>query len=169
MSTETKRSMQTTKSSGRISGIALILIGLLILAAQLFELPSFGQLFLPGLGLIFLLWGIFSRSGGLLIPGGVLTGIGVGVYLMDVLPVAESQDAGVFLLSFGGGFALITLLSAVFTPDKHWWALIPGAILAAIGGALLIGGTALQVLEVLGTYWPVILILVGIYILLRRR
>ena len=164
MSTETH-----THTPSRSGGIALILIGLLILAAQLFDLPSMGQLFLPALGLIFIVWGIFSRSGGLLIPGGILTGIGTGVYLMQTLPLQDAGHAGVFMLSFGGGFALISLLSAVFTPDKHWWALIPGSIMAAIGAALLIGGTALQVLEVLGTYWPVVLILVGAYLLLKRR
>jgi hypothetical protein len=165
MSTETS----STSSSARNSGIALILIGLLILAAQLFDLPSMGQLFLPALGMVFLVWGLLSRSGGLLIPGGVLTGIGVGVYLMDVLPLTDTAQPGVFMLSFGGGFALISLLSALFTPDKHWWALIPGAIMALIGGALLIGGTALTVLEIVGTYWPVVLIVLGAYILLKRR
>ena len=158
-----------TRTPSRSGGIALILIGLLILAAQVFDLPAMGQLFLPALGLIFIVWGIASRSGGLLIPGGILTGIGTGVYLMQVLPLQGAGHAGVFMLSFGGGFSLISLLSAVFTPDKHWWALIPGAILAAIGAALLIGGTALQVLEVLGTYWPVVPILVGAYLLLKRR
>jgi hypothetical protein len=119
--------------------------------------------------LLFLVWGIVTRTSGLLVPGGILTGIGTGVYLMNALPLEGDAEPGVFLLSFGGGFALITLLSAIFTEEIHWWALIPGGILATIGGALYAGGIAQDVLEIIGRFWPVALILVGIYILFRRR
>lgn len=157
------------RSNRWVSGIALILLGLVFLAGQFFDLPDFGQLFLPALGLVFLVWGIVTRTGGLLIPGGILTGIGTGIYLMSALPLEGAAHAGVFLLSFGGGFALITLLSLLFTPDKHWWALWPGGTLALIGTAMLVGGAALDALEFAGTYWPVLLIAVGGYLLLKRR
>lgn len=158
----------STEKSGRgrwVTGAVLILLGVLSLAGQFWELPSLGTLFLPALGLIFLLWGMFTRSGGLLIPGGILAGIGVGVYLMDSLPLEGDAEPGVFLLTFGAGFALITLLSLLFTEDKHWWALIPGGILAIIGGVLFIGGAAVEMLK----FWPVILIVIGVYVILKRK
>jgi hypothetical protein len=165
-----KNEISTHARRNRIlSGLVLILLGGLFLVNQYVEIPSAGNLFLPGLGLLFLVWGIVTRTSGLLVPGGILTGIGTGVYLMNALPLEGDAEPGVFLLSFGGGFALITLLSAIFTEEIHWWALIPGGILATIGGALYAGGIAQDVLEIIGRFWPVALILVGIYILFRRR
>ncbi len=157
------------RSSRWVGGAALILLGLIALVGQFVELPSIGRLFLPGLGLVFLLWGIVSRNSGLLIPGGILSGLGTGIYLMDILPLEGAAHAGVFLVSFGAGFGLITLLSLIFTPEKHWWALWPGSILGLIGAMMLIGGAALDVLTFVGTYWPVVLILIGAYFLIKRR
>lgn len=152
-----------------LSGLVLILLGGVFLVAQFVEIPSLGKLILPGLGLLFLFWGIAVREGGLLIPGGILSGIGMGVYLMEALPLEGEAEPGVFLLSFGGGFVLITLLSALFTRETQWWALIPGGILAAIGGALYMGGAALDALELAGRFWPVALILAGLWLIFRRR
>ena len=164
-----KSSLSHARRNRIISGLILILLGGLFLLDQFVQIPAMGNLFLPGLGIVFLLWGIVTRSSGLLVPGGILTGIGAGVYLMDVLPLEGEAEPGVFLLSFGGGFVLITLFSAIFTRETHWWALIPGGILAAIGGALFVGGTALDILEMVGKFWPVALILVGVWVILRRR
>ncbi len=169
MTTENNLKLPHARRNRLISGLVMILLGGLFLVDQFVEIPSMGNLFLPGLGLIFLVWGMITRTGGLLIPGGILTGIGTGVYLMDVLPLEGEQEPGIFLLSFGAGFALITLLSLVFSDEKHWWALIPGGILATIGGALYMGGAAMDVLELVGKFWPVALILVGVYIIFRRR
>lgn len=152
-----------------LSGLVLILLGGLFLVNQMVEIPAVGKLFLPGLGVLFLIWGVITRTGGLLIPGGILTGIGTGVYLMEALPLEGEKEPGVFLLAFGGGFVLITLLSLVFSTEKHGWALIPGGILAAIGAALSLGGAAMDVLEMVGKLWPAALILVGIWVILRRR
>lgn len=163
----------TTKSSRRprrwLGGAVLILLGLVFLAGQFVNLPSFGQFFLPGLGLVFLLWGVVSRNSGLLIPGGVLAGIGSGIYLMDALPLEGAGDAGIFLVCFGAGFGAMALLSILFTPEKHWWALLPGGFLGLIGAMMLIGGAALQAVQFAGRYWPVVVILIGAYLLIRRR
>lgn len=169
MTTPSVESTEKPRRGRWITGVALILLGVVTLVGQFVQLPSVGALFLPVLSLIFILWGIFSRSSGLFVPGGIIAGIGVGAYLTDALSLTEDGEAGVFLLSFGAGFALITLLSLVFTQEKHWWALIPGGVLAAIGAALLIGGTAIEVLETAGKFSPVILILIGLYVIFKRR
>ena len=49
-----------------------------------------------------------------------------------------------------------------------WWALIPGGIMAVIGGAMLLGGAWLKLLELSNLLWPAALILTGIYIIFRR-
>ena len=130
----------------------LIAIGVLVLVAQFGGSETLGLLFLPALGLIFLIWGSAARSVGLLIPGGILSGIGLGVYLTGgPLSHLEGEAEGaVFLLSFAAGWALITLLSGLICGQTHWWPLIPGGIMAFIGGALLIGGAALTALEWVG-------------------
>lgn len=152
-----------------VTGLALMVLGLLALVGQFVELPVMGMLFLPALGLVFVVWGIAVREGGLMVPGGILSGVGIGAYLVQALPLEESADGGVFLLSLGLGFAAITVLTAVFTDETHWWALWPGAILSLIGGMLLVGGVALDILAIAGKYWPVILIGIGVWVIVRSR
>lgn len=152
-----------------VTGLALMVLGLWALVGQFVQMPDVGMLFLPVLGLIFVAWGVAVREGGLMVPGGILSGIGVGAYLVQALPLEGSADGGVFLLSLGLGFAAITVLTAVFTDETHWWALWPGAILSLIGGALLMGGVALDILAIAGKYWPVILIAIGVWVIVRRR
>ncbi len=156
--------------SGWIAGVGLIVIGLFILAAQFVQAEWLGLLFLPMLGLVFLIWGSIARSVGLLIPGGILSGLGLGVFLIEgAIPGLEDVAmGGVFFLSFALGWGLITLLSAVFTDRVHWWPLIPGGILALVGGMLLVGGTALEVLDFIGRWWPVGLIGLGLWLLVQR-
>lgn len=170
-----EKEIETVKSNGRekwTAGVALIVIGIIALAGQFVPLPNLGLLVLPALGLVFLLWGILSREGGLLIPGGILSGIGLGVVLTQTIFSGFEEGeatAAVFLLSFALGWGLITLLSAIFTDETYWWALIPGAIMALIGGALLAGGLALQLVGFAGRAWPVALIAVGLYLIFKRQ
>ena len=46
---------------------------------------------------------------------------------------------------------------------NHWWPIIPGGILTVVGGALLIGGQAVDLLD----YWGVAIIAVGLFVLWR--
>lgn len=164
--------MKARKNRNRwLAGAALIGIGLLLLVAQLVEGELLGRVFLLLLGGIFILWGILSRQIGLLIPGGILSGLGLGVWLITgpFHSLEEADQGGVFLLAFALGWGLISLLSLLFTERVCWWPLIPGGILALIGGGLLWGEVGRQVLEWVGKLWPVALIAVGLYLLLGRR
>ena len=149
-------------------GILLIAVGLLLLAGQIIRLDN---LFLPALAVIFILASITQRNPGLMIPGGILMGIGVGSFLTEnvFFAMAEPARGGLFLVSLAGGFALITVLSTVFTKQSQTWALFPATIIGLIGGALLIGGSAMNVLTFLGQVWPVFLILGGLMLLVQRR
>lgn len=164
--------MKNVESRNRlVGGLALILFGLIALVAQFVDIgETIGLLIVPTLGLIFLAWGLITRQSGLLIPGGILSGIGAGTLLITGPFENASGDVqgGLFMLAFAAGWFLIPILSIIFTRDNHWWALIPGTIMALIGGGLLFGGAALDALEFLGRVWPVFLILGGLYLLLRR-
>lgn len=164
--------MKGEKRRGTIGGAVLILLGLLALAAQFVEFGEWlGLLILPVLGLIFFAWGIATRESGLMIPGGILSGLGLGTLLITAGPFASVDgdlQGGIFMLAFALGWVSIPVVSALVTGDNHWWAVIPGAIMGLIGVALVFGGVAFTALEWLGRIWPVFLILGGLYLLLRR-
>lgn len=147
-------------------GLILVAIGLFFLVGRYINLgDNFGLLIMPALGAIFMIAGILKRDGGLMVPGGILSGIGVGILLLQA-PFAQSanfEDGGLFLLSLGTGFASIAVFSALFAKETHWWSLIPASILWIIGLGVGFGGIFLRILELAGTYWPLILIGAGAF------
>ena len=155
-------------------GLILVVIGLLALIFQFAPIDiteDMGLLIVPGLGALFLVWGILTHTDGLMIPGGILSGVGWGAYAIAG-PFSLWQgdnEGGVFLLFLGLGFGLITVATAVFGQKTHWWALIPGAIIAFVGTSILFGGVLLNVLTFVGKLWPLALILIGISILVKGR
>ncbi|HEX6607248.1 MAG TPA: hypothetical protein VF276_10070 [Chloroflexia bacterium] len=153
-----------------IGGAILIGIGLLAFISQ-YGGPLVGGFALLAAGLVFLVAGSMSRRIGLLIPGGILTGLGVGVALITGPFAAYSGEAtgAVILLSFAGGWVLITALSAVFTDKLIWWPLIPGGVLGLVGASLLAGENGIWLLQALGWVWPLVLIALGVYLIIRRN
>ena len=161
---------QNEKRNNLFGGLILILVGLLFLFNDLlshmlswFDGPLF--LLLPAIGLI--AWGISVRHAGPIIPGGILSGIALGATLTEQGWAVD--EGGLFMFGFAAGWVLITLLTAVFTDEAHWWALIPAAIMGLIGFAVAFGGFALLVLTWLGRLWPIALIAVGAYIIFKER
>lgn len=159
-----------TQKKDLTGGLILIAIGLIALVSQFVSIrmpDSLGLLIVPGLGALFLVWGILTRNEGLMIPGGILSGVGWGIYaIAGPFSIWQGDnEGGVFLIFLGLGFGLITLVTAVFAKETHWWALIPGGIIAFVGSAILFGGALLTVLAWVGKLWPLALILLGISIL----
>ena len=154
-----------------IWGILLILFGTFLFVNQLFDINygNLGLLFLPGLGAAFLTAGLIKRTPGFIIPGGILSGIGWGAFVTEgvLSGLNGDQTGGVFLVIFALGFVLITVLTAVVTTETHWWPLIPGGILALVGASILLGGVFMTALTLLGKFWPAILIIAGISIILK--
>ncbi len=94
-----------------------------------------------------------------IIPGGVLIALAVAIGLQPW--IGENAFVGVFFGGMGLTFALVYLLR---TPDSHMeWALIPAGILGVMGVIFL--GLATPYANLI---WPLALILVGGYILLRN-
>ncbi len=169
----TTQSTSTTRSNRAplTGGIILILIGALTLLAQLDIFANIGMFFVPALSIVFLAWGLLTRTFGLIIPGGILGGIGLGIVLLEgpLAGLGEPAQGATFLLAFAAGWALIALLSRFTAGAFQWWPLIPAAVLGLIGGLLAAGETGLQVLKVIGYVWPVALIAAGTWIILRKR
>ena len=161
----------TTTSNSWMVGLFLIVVGILSLLPRYIDMP--GQLFLAGLSALFLIWGMAIRNTGLLIPGGVLAGIAAGAALVEgpYQSVADPAKGGIFLLAFSAGWVLISLLSIYTEGIRKWayWPLFPAGGIALIGGALISGDAGLRALEVAGQGWPIILIAIGAFLILRRR
>src|SRR6266849_2143255 len=63
----------------------------------------------------------------------------------------------------GLGFVAIYVVDGLVTRAARWWPLIPGAILLMLSAALWTGSQ--ELLRLLGTLWPVGLILLGVFVL----
>ena len=61
------------------------------------------------------------------------------------------------------------MLSLITSDKTAWWTCIPGGILDLVCGMMLAGKTGLMALEVLGHGWPIVLIAMGFYLVLRRK
>jgi hypothetical protein len=81
-------------------GIVLILAGVLWLVKPHIELG--GGAFLAGVGFLFvLLWALTSRYG-LLVPGGILLGLGSGLWAGRLMPGPSGRGRVVVWLGGGG-------------------------------------------------------------------
>jgi hypothetical protein len=141
-----------------IGGVVLIVIGAALLLSQL--VPEIGRYVVLGIGLLLLAAFAVRRNYGALVGGSIVTGVGVGVALAPMF--SGTMAAAVLLVSIGLGFIAIWLVSlAAGLGERNWWPLVPGLIIVSVGGALGIGGSAVNLLA----YWPIVLIVVGVILL----
>ena len=176
--------MQTTdhnfqKKVFPFGGLLLVIAGIFMLLNQFVEINIGGGVFFGALGLFFILWGATNRNAGLLIPGGILTGLSMAVFLVeDANAIPEYYQGGVFVIALAVGFALITLMTRIFTGQAHWWALIVAGLLALVGGGIIVvempnAGMLKQVVEAVFTasqyLWPLVLVGLGLWIIFKKR
>lgn len=149
--------------SGWLPGVILIAVGVTLFAVQLLHLD--GDVIVLVIGLVFATAYAGTRRYGLLIPAGILTGLGVGILLEDFGVQGEPV-----VLGLGLGFLAIygaDLLPSGARAPGRWWPLIPGAILTVIAGAeSTFGAEGARVIE---QGWPVLLVAAGAWLLLRGR
>ncbi|MDO9548996.1 MAG: hypothetical protein Q7J65_08555 [Candidatus Marinimicrobia bacterium] len=147
-----------TNKSNFITGFLLILLGIFLLSAQ-FGYICWGNLwpfFLIIGGVLFFLGFLLNRRNyGLLMPGSVLTVIGLLFLYTNAGRWYEMENFWpTFVLAPGIGFVLMFL----FGPKGNaLW--IPAAILCTI--ALVFYARFWRIFQ----YWPIVLILIGLYII----
>ena len=129
------------------SGLALIALGLALWTVQRFDGLERSAIFFL-VGGIFLAGYLYRREFGLLIPAGIICGVGVG--MLGSVPM---------LVGIGVGFVGITVVSLVYERRFEGWPLIPGAIL------ILVGMREVELLEYVFDNWPLILVIIGVLIL----
>lgn len=142
------------KSDRRVvGGIILIVVGLGLLALELFE--GLGRFSWPLLvGALFLAGYFARRTYGFLIAGAILFGIGLGQLGEEIFDVGD----GVETIGLGLGFVSIYIVDRIDRADAPWWPLIPGLILLATG----LGSVGGEIANVMDYVWPGLLILIGL-------
>ncbi len=153
-----------------VGGAVLVAVGLLLFLQQVVPV-DLAWLLLPGMALALLAAGVVARKAGLLIPGSILGGLSVGIALMlyPFRALAEPVQGGIFLLVLAAGFAFITPLTAVVTRRAHWWALVVAGVLAAVSGLVFAGDAGQHLLALAGMFSPLLLVVIGVAIILRRK
>lgn len=147
-----------------IPGFVLLSIGAL-LALELFFPRGIGDwggaLVMLGIGLAF--WAIYlvkREHWWAIIPGSLMLTVALIVGFSPAIENAGLDTGGVFLLGLGLAFGLLAILPSPQGQMK--WALIPAAVLLVIG--LLITAASAELLQFIG---PALLILVGLYLIVR--
>lgn len=150
--------------------VLLIALGVVFLLGNAF--PNLGSLLFLALGTAFLVARVVQREYGFAVPAGILLGFGTFValtangWLLDT--GADTAQGGWFFILLGAGFLLVYLLGA--RPARRW-PLFPATILAAFG-LVLIGQDNLAWFARLGWLvhlWPLILVAIGLWLLVRPR
>jgi hypothetical protein len=159
--------MDSQRRTNLLGGIVLILVGGILLAVQLF--PSLGltinitfswPLILVGVGIFLFLLGLLVNEPGMAVPACILAGIGGILYWQNATGDWASWAYAWALIP---GFVGVGLFGGNFRRSLRdgGTLILISLILFAIFSSLL-GGKSY-----LGVYWPVLIILLGLWLLIR--
>lgn len=153
-----------------MAGLIVIGIGVFLLLAQF--VPDIGRSVPLLIGLAFLVASAVKREYGLLIPGCIISGVGVGVLLAEA--VDSRWEGAAVLFSIAAGFLAIWIISALLrrggrgwrgmdeAAQALWWPLIPGGILTIVALVVLAEeGFESDLLR----WWPLLIIGAGVIVL----
>jgi len=153
---------EQSSHSNWMAGTFLILIGLLILLIQFdyFDWSDLWPLLLIGIGLLFLIGFFINRTNfGLLMPAMILMIIGtLFLYMERTSWYNMNQLWPTLVLAPGVGFFFMYFFGP---PKNQLW--IPGTILITIAALFFAGEWSVF------RYWPVLLILLGLYLIFGKK
>lgn len=145
-----------------VPGLILIALGVFLGIVQVTGVGA--EAVVAVIGGAFLVAYALTRNYGFLVPGGILTGLGIGVILETR---AGSNADGVVVIGLGLGFLAIYVIDLLVRARQAlWWPVIPGGILATIG--VLVETEQGHWLEGTELMWPVALIVIGAIVLLAQ-
>jgi hypothetical protein len=146
--------------------LALITLGVVFLLVNVVPERGRGGLFVLGLGAAFLVGRLTTGRYGYAVPAGILIAIGVYISLQELPGLQAISRAGAFFVLLGLGFGLVYAVGL-----RPWaiWPLFPAGILIGLG--LVVMGVsslgALASLTWIVAYWPVALVVLGVWLLFR--
>ena len=149
--------------------LALITLGVVFLLSNLIPDRGRAALIVLGLGAAFAIGRLTTSRYGYAVPAGILMAIGVYVLVheFDIQGLRGMSSAGLFFVLLGLGFAAVYVIGL---RPAEIWPLFPAVILVGLGlvllGASWIG--PLASLSWITAYWPVALVLLGAWLLLRE-
>ena len=146
--------MKTKRDRRMATGTFLILLGGAFFLLERSRGINAAAIFLIIGGAFFAAY-LYRKDFGLLIPGGILLGLGAGTFAGQTRYAAGSNPT---LWGLGLGFITIYVVSLIYERKNVWWPLIPGGILVLLGLPRIRG-----VVQYLFHNWPLILVLVGIF------
>jgi len=161
--------VERKRVSNLVGGLILILLGLLFLIPQL--LPEWAprvswSWFVIGIGFLLLIIGLVTETPGLAIPACIVGGIGGLLYWQDL---TGNWGSWTYTWTLIPGFVGAGIVLSGLLGGRAGRALREGGTLILISLALfLVFGAAFGGLNVLGPYWPVLLIGLGILVLIRN-
>ena len=154
----------TAAPRGVIGGAVLLAVGAAFLLPPL-GVPDAGAYLFVALGLAFgAAWWLGSKQFVYLVPAGVLIGFGLGLVLPSLFDLPAETAGPVFL----GTLALGLFVVFVLAPARRLLLAI-AAILAVVAIADLFLNVVLVPADAQPYFVPLILIVVGLYLLVERR
>jgi hypothetical protein len=163
--------MERSRNSAAVVGVILILLGVFLLAGQLvpglwgnLELMSW-PFIVVGVGVLLLVIGLLTNTPGLAVPACIVGGIGLLLYWQNATGNWESWAYAWTLIPgfVGVGVILMGLLEGRPGPAlvSGGWLILISLVLFAIFASFM-GGPV-----IVGKFWPVLLIVLGILGLVR--
>jgi hypothetical protein len=155
------------RTAAMLGGGLLALFGLLALVDKFVDLGRI-LIFYPGLAMFVL--GVVTRRSGWFIPSGILNGCALAAVLQGAFVVPHwTDESGLSVIGFAIGWLSIPLFSALFTKEKHLWALIPGGLFLLTGIAFIVATDPLKMLDLLAYATPAGLIIAGLAVMLAKK
>lgn len=140
------------RDPGKVTGAVLIVIGLVLFILQVSTGITVSIMFLVG-GAVFIIAYISRRTYGFLVPGCILTGIGLGQLGEEYVDFIRNPN----FVGLGIGFLAIYVVDKLYRNATNWWPLIPGGILLYMG----LEPRGLDIGTLLYKGWPLAVVVLG--------
>lgn len=164
--------MSRRQRTNTILGLLLVLAGAVFLAQQFYpdlqvwDYFTFSwPVYVIGAGVLLLLLGLLVGAPGMAVPATIVAGIGGVLYWQET---TGNWDSWAYAWTLIPGFVGLGIILEALLEGKPRGGLRAGGSLMVISAILFVifasfmGGPAL-----LGTYWPVLLILIGLWFIIR--
>jgi len=167
-----ENAMNKRRRTGLVGGLILILLGLWFLAMQimpglqtLINLEFSWPLFVIGAGVVLLILGLLTGEPGMAVPACIVGGIGVLLYYQNE---TGNWASWAYAWTLIPGFAGVGAILAGLLGDKPKQSVRDGVNLIIISAVMfVIFSSFLGGQNLLGPYWPVLLILLGVWFLIQ--